>query len=160
MPRHSLLARLPVIYRAALPTAGRLRLTASWENRKLQICELRAQGTAITGPDWQEDEPAVAIVLHALRIEPATKPPFYREYHQTLAALGLHSLARRYQRGSKRTDEAVINDLRTLATACPPALANGGEFRIPVADDGVWVGAVADRCLLVRTFLGPRMQPR
>jgi hypothetical protein len=160
MPRHKLLAALPDIYRATLPTTGRLRLTASWKNKELRITELRAQGTAITGLDWQEDEPAVALVLHALRIEPAAKPPVFREHHQTLAGLGLHALARHYQRAAMPGDESVIRDLAALATACPPALAKGGEFGIPVADDGVWVGAVADGCLLVRTFLGPRMQPR
>jgi hypothetical protein len=158
MPRHSLLARLPVIYRAALPTIGRLRLAASWKNRKLQICELRAQGTAITGLDWREDEPAVALVLHALHIAPAAKPPVFREHHQTLAALGLHALARHYQRAAMPSDEAVIRDLTALATACPTVLLKGGEFSIPVADEGMWIGAVAEsKYLLVRTFLGPRM---
>jgi len=160
MPRHAFLARVPGVYRDTMPRTGRLRLTATWTNKELRITELRARGNTITALDWDDFELAVEIAIHAIVIAPTAKPPGsgFREVHQTVAGLGLHALARRYQRGADQNDTAVVRDLAALGTACAPALAKGGEFRIPVADGGVWVGSKVESYLLVRTYIGPEMR--
>jgi hypothetical protein len=95
-------------------------------------------------------QPALAIVLRSL----AVKPPAFEERSIVLACVGLHALARRYQRGAARDDAAVLADLHPLGRGGLEAFRDGGEFAIPAPGGGRWIGAVAphDRTVMVRTF--------
>jgi hypothetical protein len=71
-----------------------------------------------------------------------------------IAGVGLHALARRYQRGADRTDTAVLGDLLPIATDYRAVARAKGEFSIP-AGGGSWIGACGpfDAVAIVRTFV-------
>jgi hypothetical protein len=152
MPRLALLRALPVAWRA-LPSFCRLRLVAGFDDaeRKLQIAELHLAPSSIYGAWSGDDEPALAILLHTVAIA----PPAFRETHTLIAAIGLHALARRVERGADRSDAAVLRDFHPLATAMPAGVKQGGEFAIPCPESGGrWLGAVAEgKYLLCRTWV-------
>jgi hypothetical protein len=54
----------------------------------------------------------------------------------TIAVIGAHALARRFQHGFQNSDEAILHDLRALASAAPAFLAGGvatSAFRLATA---------------------------
>jgi hypothetical protein len=51
----------------------------------------------------------------------------------------VNALARRYQRGDNRSDNAVLADLLELACAFPEQALAGGDFRVATRD-GAFVG--------------------
>jgi len=150
MPRHDHLRRLARRWRA-LPAFGRLRLVAKFDFGKLQIVELRVAPAGIVAAGWSEEEPAFAVMLRTVAIA----PPEFVETTRLLAAVGLHGLARRFERGADRTDDAVLRDLLPLACGCPAAIRAGGDFAIPVPGTGAWIGAIAadGATALARTFV-------
>src|SRR5712691_10811852 len=95
MPRHAALRSLAARWRA-LPAFGRLRLVTSFDSGKLQIVELCVVPCRIEAPTWDDDEPALAIKLTTVAI----KPPEFEEKHLLIAGVGLHALARRFERGA------------------------------------------------------------
>lgn len=149
MPRHAELRRLAQQWRR-LPSFGRLRLVISSDPGHLQILELRVTPSRIEADGWAEDEPALAIKLTTIAI----KPPEFEEKHLLIAGIGLHALARRYQRGADRADAAVLADLLPIATGYRATARAKGEFTIP-AGGGRWIGAVGpfDAAALVRTYI-------
>ena len=139
----------------ALPATGRLLLTAEFNPKpepKLLIAEVRCVPTRLVLPDWDADELALSIWLRSIRI----RPPECRETTTFLAVVGLHALARRFERGERRADAAVLRDLAPVGRGYPAAVAAGVEFAIP-AGTGRWIGAVMQASgapvLAVRTFL-------
>jgi hypothetical protein len=148
VPRKKRLELLLTCWKA-LPAFSRLRLVTSFERGKLQILELRASPAEIFNKDWVENEPAIGIALRSVVIA----PPAFEEAHVGIAAVGLHALARRYQRG---TDRAVLFDLLGLATRVPQIVRTDGEYTIETQDGGGWVGsfdAQRDNTLVVSTYL-------
>jgi hypothetical protein len=81
----------------------------------------------------------LSLVLRAVAIV----PPHFREHELTLAVVGLHALARRFERDVP-DDYGVISDFNPLGLAYPDAVRLAGEFRVPVAG-GIWRGAVMAR---------------
>jgi hypothetical protein len=69
-----------------------------------------------------------------------------------LADVGLHALARRYERGTDRHDTAVLSDLALLAHAHESAVALGSAFTIAGWRGEVCLVAGAP-VLCVRTFV-------
>jgi hypothetical protein len=149
MPRHTALKRLANKLRSP-PALGRLRAVAKFEAGELRVVELWAKPAKLEHDDWAEDEPALAILLRSITI----RPPEFAETNHRITGIGLHALARRYQRGT-RSDRAVLADLLALAEGYPAAVAAGGEFAIPVPGGGRWIGAVApgEAVAIVRTFV-------
>jgi hypothetical protein len=149
MPRHAALRRLAARWRA-LPALGRLRCVIANDPGHLQIVELRVTPSRVVAAAWSEDEPALAIKLTTIAI----KPPQFEEKHLLIAGVGLHALARRFQRGAPRTDAGVLADLLPVATAYRAIARAKGEFAVP-AGGGRWIGAVgpADAVALVRTYV-------
>lgn len=143
-------------WRQGVPGFGRLVLAA--ERRRGRVpyfCELRAQAGAFRFATWPPGfEPGLLLVL--ILAEPR---PGGVDVRQTpLAAVSLHALARRYQRGGDCSEAAIFGDLADLApfaqeTGLPPAV----RFALPLAH-GCWCGErvqVDGRMVLaVRTYLG------
>ena len=105
--------------------------------------------------DWTgEAELAIGIWSTAV----ISKPPQFAFERTLLADVGLHALARRYERGAGRDDDAVLRDLAVLSHASKGAIDKGGEFAIP-AGEGKWIGSVTtvkgSPALGVRTFMTP-----
>lgn len=136
----------------ALPAFGRLFLLSELNNGKLTLAEVRARASRMSLPGWDVKEPALSISLRAIDIAPAS----FSERAAMLAVIGLHALARRYQRGYEHTDDAVLRDLAPIGREFVTAVSTFGEFRI-AAGGGFWIGAVANSngspVLCVRTFI-------
>src|SRR5437764_14911833 len=109
MPRQAHLAALHRRWRA-LPAFGRMRLTSKFDKGRLRITEMRVEPDRISLPGWDSGELALAIVLRMLTI----RPPAFSQRMMPLAFIGLHALARRYERGAARDDAAVLRDLAPL----------------------------------------------
>jgi hypothetical protein len=112
---------------------------AKFEAGELRVVEVWAIPARLEHETWAEDEPALALLLRSITIH----PPEFAETNHRIVGAGLHSLARRFQRGASRSDRAVLRDLLALAEGCPAAVAAGGEFAITVPGGGSWIGAVA-----------------
>lgn len=138
----------------ALQHACRLRVVVGVENRRLRLADLRVRASRMQFPGWGDDagEPAISITLRTL----VTRP--YREEATLLADIGLHGLARRFERGWPNDDRSVLADLRVLAAAFRLVIkADDPEFRILTPSGGAWIGRVTtvggDKALAVRTFV-------
>lgn len=131
-----------------LPGVGRLRLFAEATAGGLDIVEFRLIPMKITAADWEDDEPALgvgAIVVAARRLKPL------RERRVVLAAVGLHALARRYERG-QRDDRSVLADL--VALGRDVVGGDNADVAVPTGGGGRWVcRRHADNSLIVRSFL-------
>jgi hypothetical protein len=119
----------------------------------LTIMELTAVASRIARPDWRADEPAISVEARAIGSHPL------RVGRSLLADVGLHALARRYQRGWAADDKAVLVDLAPLGSSWASTARAGGEFRIEAPQgQGEWIGTVIEvegrqlPVLMVRTF--------
>jgi hypothetical protein len=152
MPRRAMLERLLRRYRAQR-SLSRLRLISKFEDGKFQIIELRAEPSRMTLPGWEDAELAVTVSLHALVI----RPPAFSQLTLPLACVGLHALARRFQRGADRTDRTVLCDIEALGRGWRTAVQGTMEFEVPAPGGGRWIGAQhllgEVPVLAVRTFI-------
>jgi len=133
---------------------GRLSLDLTRTKCTMHVAEIRVTATTLGRADFDEHEAAVAICRTALTLGEksaswSTKP---------LAGLSLHAVARRIARSAPddRTDDLIVRDLRTLATASAALLAGRPAFdpkthdaeavpediRIPTAF-GQWRGSMS-----------------
>jgi hypothetical protein len=79
-------------------------------------------------PGWSEPEP---VTLHVVEAKP------YAYSAIQMGALGLHALARRFQRGRPNSDDDVLADLRPFLGAFHRAIrTTDAEFRIETASGG------------------------
>jgi len=137
-----------------LPSLSRLSAAAGFVDGKLKLGETRCAASRLRFTAWggSEPEPAIAILMTAV----FSQPPHFAYEQSLIADVGLHALARRYERGEGRDDDAVLRDLAVLAHGHAAAVAAGGEFQIP-AGGGRWIGSttlVKDTLVLaVRTFV-------
>ena len=84
---------------------------------------------AVTGASW-----ATSAQHGAVTLEP-----------HILAAVSLHGLARRFQRGRDRSEEAVLRGVATLGWAWPQMMDDGGGNLALNVSDGAWAGSPS-RC--------------
>jgi hypothetical protein len=85
------------------------------------------------------------------------QPPRFEERHLVLATVGLHALARRYERGEDLSDFSVLRDLAGFRRRWRRIVeAETDEFEVPTSTGGRWIGATmvyeGDQVLAVRTF--------
>lgn len=124
---------------------------------RLVLFELRAAASRMTFAGWGEaNEPSIRASLYVLKT-----PPF-EERQGALAEVGLHAIARRFERGRPDDDRAVLKDLVALAWGFADAAsgeASTTEFAIPAPSRGRWIGALAaldsesEPVMAVRTFV-------
>jgi hypothetical protein len=137
-----------------LPRYGRLRQLVEQMDDRLEIWETRIAASRISLPGWQAmaNELSLALILKSVVISHQG----FEENEIMLAAIGLHSLARRFGRAGRGDDCDILSDLNLLALHYPVSARNGGEFRVPAAE-GTWTGAVmaladGQPIMAVRTF--------
>jgi hypothetical protein len=153
IPTHSRLQRVAEEW-WAMPAFARLGLIADFADGALKIAELRARRVRMrfTARNDGEAELALAVELKLVRMQ----PPAFREETKPLVDAGLHTLARRFERGADRSEAAVLADLSALARAYPNKIIARGEFKIAAAR-GYWVGSGTTvkgvPALAVRTFV-------
>lgn len=154
LSRRTMLGLLPTHFRK-MPEFGRLRLVVNSEDG-ICIRETRAAPFRIVLPGWDEDELAIAITLRTTTLR---LPAHVEDATVMMAAIGLHAIARRFERGCDRSDVGVLRDLTCFDRAWAPILRNyetSREFEV-VAARGRWIGAVMGAegkpVLVVRTFV-------
>jgi hypothetical protein len=161
IPRHAMIAKLARRWRA-LPGGNRLSSVIRCAAGKLEIVEMRASPWRLSCPGWEDDELAILLTLRAISLA----PPVFSDDSTTFASIGLHALARRYQRSTDRADVAIGRDLLALGQGYGAVVTDGdeicgGEFAIPAAGGGCWIGAAVSEpgrppLLAVRTFVESR----
>jgi hypothetical protein len=141
-----------------MPPTFRFDMATELGRSCLSISELRLTGSRWRSGGWANDEPGVSVLLLSLgtgtgKVAVEVRP---------VATLGLHALARRYQRGEGRDHPDIMRDLAYLAT--PPA----GSADAVATGSGFWLGGVvwADddcgrriRLRSVRTFIAAEQVP-
>jgi hypothetical protein len=137
-----------------LPELGRLSAIATLDRAGCcRVAELRLTPARLSFPGWDGDEPALAL----RSVAAALAPPAFALSETLVAGVGLHALARRFERGEGRDEASVLRDLAPLATAHRVVCEVGGEFRVAAPGGGRWVGTVTsvggERVLVVRTFV-------
>jgi hypothetical protein len=118
----------------ALRSPCRLDLIAKVVDGILTLNELRLAPGRMRFRGWDADEPSIRVVMRWL-----TTPPFAEG--ADIVELGLHSLARRFERGRPNDNAAVLRDVHALARGYLNASDPSGEFEIETPC-GRWVGAI------------------
>jgi hypothetical protein len=150
-------------WRRTIPVEGRIGLEIERSKRALIISEFRLTRASYEDNRWSQPFPqnSICLMLCTLRL---TTPAAFECTRRAIAALGIHAIARRYQRGFDNTDRAIQTDISELALNGTPLLSLGAEsqtFAIP-CHSGQWVGATEtvrllrgpdQRLLNVRSFL-------
>jgi hypothetical protein len=160
-PRHTMLRSLARRW-GALPRGNRFPSAAKrcCDVGKIELADLWLKPSRLLQPGWSDNELAITLSLRIVSIE----PPSFSDESLIVAQIGLHALARRYERGADRTEAAVLNDLLGLAPGYvatfgdPDEIEDGDDFAIPApAGGGFWIGAASQTGtapkLLVRTFI-------
>jgi hypothetical protein len=138
---------------------------ARYKDGKLRIAETRLAASSVRFAAWPsgDDEACLTLVLRQIRIEP--KARIFQASDADLCGFGLHSIARRLERGTSREDFDVAADCHALGKHFQAIVAGKSpDFRIFVAGGaGQWVGQVMVMAnnrpfLLVRTY-EPMSQP-
>jgi hypothetical protein len=127
----------------------------------LIISELRL--TRASYEDIRRSQPfpqnSVCLMLCMFRL---TTPAAFECKRHAIAALGIHALARRYQRGFDNTDHAIKTDIAELALNTSRLLGAESQTFAISCPSGQWVGAIEtaslssghdQRLLNVRSFL-------
>jgi hypothetical protein len=122
--------------------------------RRLKLAELWARPGRTAFPDWAgEPEPSLSVELRLLLTSPS-----FAEERRLVVDVGLHAVARCFERGRPNDEQAVLRDLKALADRYRAAVAAGGDFEIAVKSGGSWRGEVTrvkgEPVLAVRTFVG------
>jgi hypothetical protein len=125
-------------WRELMPEQGRLDLAVETGRNRLNLVELRASAGNLQLAQWQGGM-EIAVVVQS--IELAAAPGVLHVETKVLAAVGLHGLARRYQRGGNRSAAAIYADLMLLGRAHAELARAGGAFSVPTMG-GKWAGAV------------------
>jgi hypothetical protein len=142
IPRPDMLAGVEQAWREHLPPRSRLALAIdlNLHRKSLTISEMRLTASTYLPEAWDAAE--LGLIVNMLGLE--ARRLLYRFDVHTLAHVGAHALARRFQRGLDDSETEVLQDLRALGEAAH-ALADGEEgsdFVVPCAG-GAWRGCVA-----------------
>jgi hypothetical protein len=154
VPKREALNEAARAWRDDVPSFGRLKLEIEAANRRLVIRELRMGAAHHAEGGWISPEEAIVIFVVGFYIGRQG----FKFFQELIAAVSLHALARRFERGIDNTDAAIRADLIALAgAAVNSAIGPSGQFQISVAD-GAWGGRMhrvnADTVIQsVRTFL-------
>lgn len=135
----------------ALGGISRLASFGEVKDGKMKLAEIRCAGGKMRFHDWDDPEPSISI--YSLGV--ISHPPAFAIERSLIADIGLHALARHFQRAS-RDDGDVLRHLLPLVGGYKGAVAAGGDFRI-AAGGGAWIGEVTTvrgkPVLAVRTFV-------
>jgi hypothetical protein len=150
-------------FRAAwkgLPGFGRFALKIDLtSDDRLSLTEFRAVAGKMKMSAWGDNadsELAVGVLMIEVTFDPKRDLSIRRT---PLGDVCLHGLARRFERGLDRSDEAILRDVFSLAQHFGRGLAadGGRDFEIPAAGGGAWIGELTlyERrpFLAVRTYV-------
>lgn len=122
-----------------LPTFGRIDIETRSSRVRLYVRELRAFARMEGFDEWAgASEPALVVMVVGVDL----RRDHLDAKKAVLATIGLHALARRFQRGFDTSDEALFSEFRAIAAVANDIIDAREVFRIQVPD-GVWAGAVA-----------------
>jgi hypothetical protein len=162
IPRPELLVEAARRWEAELAGPARLALSIERSHRRLRVDEMRVQSIGgFRVKKWKLDAVENAMLLSRWSL--SVWPRLLSFDTKMLALVGLHSLARRFERGRDRSTEAIMRDLRHLGEAGETQRRAGEHVIVPVPD-GQWAGVVmlvnikgmsdeAQPLLVARTFI-------
>jgi hypothetical protein len=137
-----------------LPSAGRLSLKVERDKTGLRIEELRCASGKIRFAEWQNGATDPDIGIMRIALEATSWGPAFVA-GDLIASLSLHALARRYQRGFRTDDAAIMSELKAMALCHADIVETRGDFAVG-GSGGNWVGEVGLRdsmpVLAVRSF--------
>ena len=134
-----------------LPLGSRLALSVKAAGTTLEIDEVRASSIAVRFGGWERFEPGICLVHATLRVAPHV----CLLESQVICSVGLHALARRYQRSADISRSAIYDDVAALAAA--PVDGDGNEIEVRTKH-GRWLCLLVhlterQRVAIARTFL-------
>jgi hypothetical protein len=151
-------------WRRTMPAEGRIGRVTNRGKRELLISETRLAFSNYKDIRWSRPELELSVALGRYSLQLST-PAAYRTGRSVLAIIGIHAIARWYERASDKTNEAIAGDIAELALHFPRLCDGNNEaFALPCIS-GRWVGAfelaaVSDGpdqlILYVRSFLPRR----
>jgi len=136
----------------------------------LRIEEMRLQALRRNLGDWTDrdkKEPAIAVSVMLATVE--RKEGWHYRWREYIT-IGLHALARRYERGDGRDDAAILRDIEALVDAsCELAKSDSDLSEVAIPCGCRWRGTVSmadvfgtsgrlhesHASLAIRTFLPP-----
>jgi hypothetical protein len=151
------------LWKLAPAPRNRVSLSIQMRGDVATIEEMFIVSSDLQRPGWgiEEWEPGLVVSSASIRLAPRKVEMVDRD----LAALSLHSIARRFQRGANaadRSDAAVMADLSALAGCDPDTMAPGARLVWP-AGRGRWVGETVavdgKMTALIRSFFDADMVP-
>jgi hypothetical protein len=123
----------------------------------LQIGEFRLLTADTRYDHWMSHEPSIAIELFSITIN---KKHCWLQ-SETYGVIGLHALARRYERCPQRDLETILADCKAIISH-HAAVLHQQDFTVPCAN-GCWLGGTVDadftngaparKVLAIRTFI-------
>jgi hypothetical protein len=148
-------------WRQTIPDEGRIGLAIERSKRALIIAAFRLSRSSYEDITWSQPIPerSVALMLRTFRL---TTPAAVECKRLAIATLGIHAIARRYQRGFDNTDRAIQLDISELALNFSRLLDADSQTFTLACTSGFWVGAIDtvkisglrdQRLLNVRSFL-------
>jgi hypothetical protein len=150
-------------WRRSIPPEGRISLEIERGKRELRISETRLIHSTYKDVRWARPELEPSVVLGRYTFQ-LTTPAAYSVRRSPLAIIGIHAIARRFERGENRTEEAIAADVSELASNYTGLCSGSEGFSLP-CPSGVWVGGIetatepdgpTHRVLYVRSFLPGR----
>ena len=128
----------------AVPRRFRIAMKSQIDRRGRigTIAEAFFSGCDIVADDWATPERAVMVEMSRFEVTPKCVRFTPIDY----ASVGFHALGRRYERGRDRSPDAVLADLKVLASAAignDKRYRDGAGFRLRVAH-GYWLGVLGD----------------
>jgi hypothetical protein len=164
LSRGRLLARLPKGWRN-LPAFGRLSLKIErlpgTIPHPLRVWEVRAFPHLVRASEWAGvDERSVAVAIRWVEVAVAQGRPVVSEETTIAAAVSVHAIGRRFERGTGGSDSAVLRDLLPLTDKRAWRRRDRRERNTELdvlVDSGFWRGTAGrldgQPVLLVRTFV-------
>jgi hypothetical protein len=95
----------------SLPEWGRLGVGAEIGRDRVQLAETRLAPFKMVMADWDEPELSIAVVLVSVQMR---VPTTFTDTVRVLGVVGLHGIARRFERGSDRSEREVLRDFMSI----------------------------------------------
>lgn len=140
-----------------LPALGRVISSAKVVGRRLSIIEFRARPLRMSLDFWRPGSDEITLEIFGRGIEVDLPRGVFKDTERCVVSVGIHALARRFERSLDRRDESVLSDLVPLVVDGASILANGDEEEVRiVVESGSWrgnlVNADGNLMITIRTF--------
>ena len=151
-----------------MPVEGRINLQSRRSKYGLEVEELRLVSATYEDVRWSNSNMTTSVVLMHGFFN-LTSPPAYSYRRSPIALIGIHAIARRYERACDFSDEIILSEIARLAALAPHIIGSEGEKFSLDCPCGRWLGKVdtvgapggpSQNILHVQTFVPPVARSR